>query len=481
MSTSDEAGLQGPQDGAAASAVKRGQISWAMFEFARNPYVLLITIYIFAPYFANEVVGDVARGQSLWARMNWIGAFFIAVLAPFLGAIADSLGHRKPWIMAFVALMVPACFLLWFAIPGSGLGIFWIAVLVVLCNVSMEFSSVFHNSMLPSIASDRRMAQLSGLGLALGNGGGLIILVVMLYGTALPGVVDWSFIPAEPWFGLDRAMHEPARLSGPVGAIWLLLFSVPLFLYTPDQKRTDVPMGAAVRASWASIKGTIDKLKLHKNIALYLLARMLYNDGKTAILVVGGVYASGVFGWGFLDMLIYGIVLTIFAVSGGFLGGWLDNRFGSRNAILISIGGTMLGMALALSITPTTILFFIPFDPATAAPVWDLPFFNTWPEVLYLGVVILVAIFITAAYANSRTMLARLAPKEMVTEFFGLYALSGTATAFVGTALVDLTTTIFNSPRIGFSSVFILLISGFILMFWVKDAGAPAKQVPKDE
>lgn len=171
-------------------------------------------------------------------------------------------------------------------------------------------------------------------------------------------------------------------------------------------------------------------------------------------------------------MLIYGIVLTIFAVGGGFLGGWLDNAFGSRNAILISIGGTMLGLLGALSMTPTTILFFIPYDPVTAPPLWSLPFFQTWPEVIYLCLVIIIAIFITAAYANSRTMLARLAPKEMMTEFFGLYALSGTATAFVGTALIDLTTTIFNSNRIGFASVFILLISGFTLMFWVKDGNA---------
>lgn len=249
MSVSEETGGEGSLAAGPIAHARRGQISWAFFEFARNPFVLLITIYIFAPYFANEVVGDPAKGQSLWARMNWIGAFFIAILAPFLGAIADSLGHRKPWIAGFVMLMVPASFLLWFAVPGGAMGVLSVAILIILCNVSMEFSSVFHNSMLASIADDRRMAQLSGLGLALGNGGGLIILVVMLYGTALPGVVDWSFIPAEPWFGLDRALHEPSRLSGPVCAIWLLLFSIPLFLYTPDQKRTDVAMADAVRAS----------------------------------------------------------------------------------------------------------------------------------------------------------------------------------------------------------------------------------------
>ena len=272
----------------------RGQISWAVFEWARNPYVILITIYIFAPYFANEVVGDLARGQSLWARMNWVGAFFIALLAPFLGAIADSMGRRKPWIAFFVAIMVPTCFLLWFAMPdGQGLSVLAIAVLIIICNVSFEFSAVFHNAMLPTIARDRRMAHLSGLGLALGNAGSLIILLCMLYMVALPGVVDWSFIADQPWFGLDPSAHEPSRTAGPVTAVWLLVFAVPLLLFTPDQPSTGMKMRDAIAGSWVRVRGTVAKLKNHKNVALYLLARMLYNDGKTAVLVVGGVYASG--------------------------------------------------------------------------------------------------------------------------------------------------------------------------------------------
>jgi UMF1 family MFS transporter len=463
------AGDEVREDISSARPLSWGQNAWAVFEWARNPYVILITIYIFAPYFANEVVGDAARGQSLWARMNWIGAFFIAILAPFLGAIADSMGRRKPWIALFVGIMVPTCFLLWFATPGgAGLSVLTISALIIICNVSFEFSAVFHNAMLPTIAPDRRMAQLSGLGLALGNAGSLIILLGMLYMVALPGVVDWSFIADKPWFGLDPVAHEPSRTAGPVTALWLLVFALPLFLLTSDQPSTGIKMREAVRGSWVQVRGTLMKLKHHRNVALYLLARMLYNDGKTAVLVVGGVYAAVTFSWGFLDMLIYGIVLTIFAIFGGVLGGWLDNTFGSQKAILISIGGTMLGLLGALSITPNEIFFFIPFDPNTTPPIWDLPFFRTWPEVLYLTLVILIAVFITAAYANSRTMLARIAPVETMGEFFGLYALSGTATAFMGTALVDGVTVLFDSARIGFASVFLLLGSGFILMFFVK-------------
>jgi UMF1 family MFS transporter len=468
-----------PADADALGARSRGQVAWALFEWARNPFYILIWIYIFAPYFSNEVVGDPVRGQIYWLRINWVGSFLIALVAPFLGIFADSVGHKKPWIGAFVLVAVPCLSGLWWAMPestGRGLPLLAIAGLLIVTNIVLEFSAVLHNAMLPSIASGKRLAELSGLGLALGNAGALLILVWMLYGLALPGLVDWSFIPDRPWFGLDPALNEPSRLSGPIVAVWLLVFSLPLFLRTPDQPSTGVRIIAAARSSIGQLLSTLRKLRDHRNVAVYLLARMLYNDGKTAVLVAGGVYAAGVFSWGFQTMLVYGIVLSVFAVFGGFLGGWLDIAFGSKRAIQISIGCTMLSLLLAVSMTPTEMFFVVPYDPAVRPPLWDVPLFQTLPELVYLLIVIFAAIFITAAYANSRTMLARIAPEKMMAEFFGLYALSGTATAFVGTLLVERTTDLFESQRIGFASILLLLGAGFVLMFRVRDGYADSPE-----
>ncbi|MFN3626955.1 MAG: MFS transporter, partial [Parvibaculum sp.] len=124
----------------------KGQWSWALFEWARNPYVILITIYIFSPYFSSTVVGDPVRGQAIWGNINGIAGFFIAALGPILGAIADTGGKRKPWIVFFIAIMVPAMYALWWAMPGeAGLSILSIAALIVLIAVAFEFSAVFHN------------------------------------------------------------------------------------------------------------------------------------------------------------------------------------------------------------------------------------------------------------------------------------------------------------------------------------------------
>lgn len=447
-----------------------GQFSWALFEWARNPYYILIVIYIFGPYFSTRVIGDPVRGQEIWGYINGFAGAVTASLAPFLGAIADKVGRRKPWIGCFLVMMFPAILLLWFATPGAEtFGIIAVAAALAIAGTGFAFSEVFHNAMLPSVVPYHRLGALSGLGLGLGNGGALIILVTMLYCFALPasGVFDWSWLPDEVMFGLDADQNEHDRISAPVTAVWLLLFSLPLFLFTPDQAGTGVSASQAVRDGLRDVWGTMVRLTYYRNVALYLAARMLFNDGKVAIMTFGMIYASGVFGWGGAERLLVGIFLTVFAVAGGIIGGWLDDLFGSRTAILVTIGGNTLALLAAVSITPTT-LFFIEFD-GLDQPVWDFAFFRTLPEIIYVLISVLFALFITSAYANSRTMLARIAPEKEMTKFFGLYALSGQVTTFIAPIMVAFMTGYFDSQRVGFGSIMILLGVGFVMMFFVKE------------
>lgn len=457
------------------AADAKGQFSWALFEWARDPYVIIVTIYIFAPYFSSTVVGDPVRGQAIWGHINGIAGFIIACFGPILGAIADTGGRRKPWLIAFVAIMVPAIFALWWALPGgAGLSIFQIALLFITISVAFSFSEVFHNSMLPTVAPHERIGFLSGLALALANAGALIILCFLLYAFMLPGHVDWSFIPEKALFGIDVSQHENSRISAPLTAIWLLVFTMPLLFFTPDVKpRGRIHKRKAVMDGIRRVFRTVRQIRHYRNVATYLVARMFFNDGQTAVLIFGGVYAAGVFHWNALTLTIYGIVLSIFAVGGGFFGGWLDDTFGSKRAILVSIGGTSIGIVLAVSMTPTSMFFFLPYDPASP-PIWDLPFFRTAPELAYLIVVLIVAVCITAAYANSRTMLARIAPVSKMSEFFGLYALSGTATAFLGPELVGFTTSYFQSQRIGFASILVLMLIGLAGMLLVREQRSDA-------
>ena len=449
-----------------------GQYSWAMFDFARNPYVLLVTIYIFAPYFTNVLVSDPVRGQAIWGNIQGYSGIAIACLAPFLGAIADAGGRRKPWIAFYALVMAAATAMLWFAkADGSGLSILKIGILIAATNVAYEFASVFYNALLPAIAPHNRVGFLSGLGLALGNLSSLFLLIFMLIAFVLPGLVPWGFLPAHPLFGIDQAAHEPERLTGPMCALCIIVFSLPLFLWTPNSSRAEAGWIDATISGVRSVARTIRSLDHYRNVAIYLLARLFFNDGMTALLIFSGVFAAGIFHWGALEMTAYGIVVSIFAVAGGFFGGWLDDTFGSKRAIFVSVGGTLVFGLLLITMGPDRIFWFIPYD-VHAAPVHSLPFFNTWPEIIYLGVTNLAAVCVSASYANARTMMARIAPVARITEFFGLFSLSGQSTSFLATLSVGWVTALSHSQRGGFSVILVFLGLGLVGMIWVKEERA---------
>ena len=449
-----------------------GYHSWALFEWARNPYVILITVYIFAPYFSTTVVGDPVQGQSLLGFANSLSGFLIALCAPFLGAIADKGGRRKPWIVVYVVVMVPAIFALWWALPaGGGLGIYPTLGLIILVAIAFEFSAVFHNAMLPSVAPVSKIGMVSGYALFYGNVASILLMVFVLYAFALPGNSEWTFIPEAPLFGLDQNTSEHERIVAPLSAVWLLVFTLPLLRFTPDHTVGALPTRVAVRQGLADVWQTLRRLRHYKNVALYLVARMIFNDGMVGVLIFSGVYAAGTFGWDSITMLIFGILTSISAAVGALIGGRLDDRLGSKRAVLLAVGGTGLLLASAVTIQPDSVLF-IAVDQHVV--LWPLPYFNTWPELAYFLNFQAFAMFITVAFASARTMMARLAPPSMMTQFFGLYALSGTATAFLAPFLVGVFTRAFESQRAGYASLIILLFVGFIMMLGVKEEQAQA-------
>ncbi len=463
----------------APAASTLGWTSWALFEWARNPYVILVTIYVFAPYFSTQVVGDPVRGQALLGDANKYAGLMIAILAPFAGAIADRSGRRKPWICCFILLMVPAMAALWFSVPGEGgIGVLPTLICIIVIAMCFEFGAVFHNSMLPHVAPATRIGFVSGLAISLGNVAGLLLMVSVLFLLALPGTVEWSWVPAEAWFGIDQERFEDARIVGPLTAAWLLLFALPLLLFTPDGAQ-GLGIRAAVREGLKEVRDTLRELPHYRNIATYLMARMIYNDGLVGILIFGGVYAAGIFGWGTVHMLLFGIFMSAAAAIGGYVGGWLDDRLGSKRAILLSVGGTSLLLCTGVSITPEEILFVFPYDAETATRLWQAPYFNTLPELLYFCNGLGFAMFVTSAFASSRTMMARISPPTMTTQFFGLYALSGTATAFLGPWMVGAMTAAFASQRVGYASLIILFVIGFIGMLFVREERATSHRDPR--
>lgn len=448
-----------------------GQYAWGMFEFARTPYIGLIFVFVFAPYFANTVVGDPVRGQEIWGLANTVAGVCIGLTAPLLGAVADRMGRRKPWLIAIVIAMTIGCFSLWFAMPGakSGLSITLIAVIAAMLTIAFEYSQVFHNAMLSAIAHRRDIGWLSGYGIAAGNMGNFLAMAVVLFCAALPasGVADLPFLPDAPLFGLDASSFQHSRIAGPVSGLWIAVFTAPLLLWTYDVPATGVRVGQAMKEGVGQLWITAKQARKLSNIGRYLVARMLYNDGQVAILAYSGIIAAGVFNWDLTALILFSILLSPFSIAGGFIGGWLDKAVGSKRAILFSVLLSCLFMIGAASMTPGHVYFV--FNVESAEPLWSFPYFGTLPELLFILNYMALAVTVTIVFCASRAMMVKLSPPEMMSQFFGLYALSGTATAFLGHGLVTAVTAASHNQQAGFSSIILLLLAGAALLARVRE------------
>ena len=326
-------------------------------------------------------------------------------------------------------------------------------------SAASEFAHVFNNAMLPSLVDDQRLGRLSGIGWAMGYVGGLVALVAVLLALVLP---------AEPMFGLDPAAHEPERMVGPIAAAWLAVFLVPFFLWTPDLPRSHVPLGRAAREGLRRLAETGRQGRRLGNIVRFLLARMLYHDGLTALTAFGGIYGAGVFGWGTTTLGLFAILLTVAAVPGTFAGGFLADRLGAKRSVVLAIGGLIVGAAGVLSVGPDRVLFVIEVLPP---PPDGGPFAGT-AEKVFLAFGLLIGFCVGPAQAASRTLMARIAPPGMMTEFFGLYAFSGKATAFAAPLLISLVTSLADDQRTGLAVVLVLLGAGLALFLTVREERA---------
>ena len=412
---------------------KKGLFAWCVYDWANSAFPTVITSFVFAAYFAEGVAADAIAGTSQWGYALSLSGVAIAVAAPVLGAVADRTGRRKPWIALFTMLAAGASLLLWQVRPDPAFAVTAL-VLVALANFAFEMGMVFYNAMLPDLSPPARIGRWSGWGWGLGYAGGLVCLALVLVG----------FVQAEtPWFGLDKAAAEHLRATGPFVAVWMVLFALPLFALTQDNPATPAPFAANVRAGIRTLVATFRELPRYRDAAWFLLARMIYTDGLNTLFAFGGIYAAGTFGMGFEELIVFGIAMNITAGLGASAFAWADDRLGAKWTIrvalicLVVLGGAVL-------VVETKTLFWI----------FGVP----------------LGLFVGPAQSASRSMMARLAPADMRTEFFGLYALSGKATAFLGPALLALVTDMFQSQRAGMATIVGFFVVGLALLVRVPDA-----------
>lgn len=439
---------------------------WYFFDWASQPYHTLLVTFVFGPYFASvaaayflgqgleETAAD-AQAQTLWSWCLAIAGLIIAFGAPVMGAMADTAGRRLPWILCFSALYVVGAAGLWITQP-DGSNMVLALCLFGIGFIGAEYALIFVNSQLPSIGTADQVGQVSGSGFAFGYVGGLTALAIMLiFFQAMEG--GKTIVGLDPAFGLDPAAQEDKRIVGPFTALWFVLFMVPYFLWVREPARPGA--GQTMRRGLQLLARSIARLPTRRSLMAYLGSSMFYRDALNGLYGFGGTYATLVLDWSIVTVGVFGIVSAVAAAGFSWAGGLADRRFGPKPVIILSIWG-LIAVCVTVVCMDRSQIFGLPLMPGSSVP-----------DTVFFGCGILIGGLGGTLQAASRSMMVRHSDPATPTESFGLYGMSGRATAFLAPALIGLVTSLSGSARIGVSPLIVLFVIGLVLLRYVKAEG----------
>ena len=401
--------------------------NFALYDFANSAFTTIIITFIFATYFAKQIAPNPILGQSYWGWAIGITGLLVALIGPLIGSFADKKNCTEFFIKLFTIICIILTSFLWFSKPSEKY-LLYTLIIVALANFFYELSLIFYNSILKRISNSNNLGKSSGFSFALGYIGGILILIV-----CIKIFIDNEVLP----FGLSKENSENIRATSIVVALWYLIFSIP-FLFSLKKKIKN-----KIERSSNNIK-KIKNLFWDKglnNLGKFLLARMLYADGLNAIIIMGGIFAVGVFNLEIKDLLVLSVLMNITAFIGAIIGGYANDKFSSKSVIIFSLLGLIFSSAIILFIK--TKIFFLIFASING-------------------------FFIGPIQSASRVFITKSIDENNQASGFGLFALSGKLTSFIGPLLVSTLTYISNSQRIGFSAAIILLLIGLLILLKVK-------------
>lgn len=416
--------------------------SWALYDFANSPFSTTVTTVIFNVYFASVVAaagvtvgGYSIPGPSLWAYLVAASSLTMGLLSPFLGAVADCSGAKKRFLFAFTALGALATALLYFARPGTAASA---SAAFFAANLAFAGAFSFYSAFLPELADKDHMGRVSGFGWALGYIGGgacLALNLLMLQKPALFG------IPAED--------HLPIRLGFLVVGAWWLVFSLPLFLWLKERARPtgEAGWGLLRHATERTFK-TLREVRRYPELAKFLIAYLLYNDGIETVIVMASIFAAEEIGMGQGEIIQCFLVLQGVAFLGSLLFGRLADAVGNRKAVFLTLllWGGVLAWALGMR---------------TATEFW-------WAGVL-------IGLILGGSQSASRSLFAVMTPKENAAEFFGFFSLSGKMVATLGPLSFGLMRQWLGSVRYAVVSLVLFFAAGAAILAWVDEKKGEAE------
>ena len=401
--------------------------NFALYDFANSAFTTIIITFIFSTYFAKQIAPNPVLGQSYWGWTIGITGVVVALIGPLLGTIADKKNYTEFFIKIFTIICISLTCLLWFSKPSEKYLIYTLFI-VGLANIFYELSLIFYNSTLKKISESNNLGKSSGFSFALGYIGGIIVLII-----CITIFIDNDSLP----FGLSKENSENVRATSILVAFWYLIFSMPFLFNLKKTNKNEIEKKINYTKNFKELiwdKGL-------NNIGKFLLARMLYADGLNAIIIMGGIFAVGVFSLEIKDLLVLSVLMNITAFIGAIVGGYANDRFSSKSVIIFSLIGLIISSSIILFLKSKVIfLFFASIN----------------------------GFFIGPVQSASRVFMTKSIDENNQASGFGLFALSGKLTSFIGPLLVSTITYISNSQKIGFSSAIALLFIGLLVLLKVK-------------
>lgn len=403
--------------------------AYCLYDWANSPFATVIITFIFSAYFERAIVGDAEKASILWGWSISISAFLIACLSPFIGRHIDNNLSYKFWLSTFTIIAAIGASLFWFAYPVPQ-SIIFVCILVVISNIAFELGSMVYNSLLPTFSIKKKIGSLSGKAWASGYAGGITCLIIILFG----------FIQTDnPLFGIEKDMSANIRIAGPIVAIWFICFSLPLILKTNNINNKKKKNNENL---FIEVIKNIKSLFTQSNKGRFLLARMIYTDGLNTLFAFGGLYAAGTFHMSFSEIIVFGILINITAGLGALFFSFIEDRIGAKYVINISL------------------IFLIIFGFSTLI-------INSKELFLLFGSAL--GFFIGSIQSSSRSFMSRYIVNGNNAETYGIYAVSGKCTAFLGPALLALIVSIFDSQRAGMASIILFFLLGLYLLQKVEE------------
>jgi UMF1 family MFS transporter len=451
-----------------AQATKKHIWGWMAFDWASQPFYTVGLTFVFGPYFAVvaaeyfmssgvESGAAKAQAQSLWSSGQTVSGLIIAFTAPFLGAFADNSGRKIPWIAFFSVMFVVAISMIWMLTP-EGAALYLVLILFFIAFIAAESALNFVNAILPSLGNKDEVGRISGSGAAFGYWGGVVSLAIMLLVFVEQDNGRTIFVGLEPPFGLNPNEKEGTRFVGPFIAIWFAVFMIPFFMWVRDDPTTG-GKSTNLRAVAGDLRGTMKSVAQRKSLLNFLVGSMFYRDALNALYAFGGVYAALVLDWGITAIGVFGVVAAIAAAITTWIAGLADARFGPKPVIRVAVWLLIL-VSITIVGTSREQIFWI-----------TLPIASTLPDTVFYVCGAIIGGAGGAVYTASRSMMVRHTHPDRPAEAFGLFALSGKATAFLAPAGITLFTWWTGNTQLGFLPVIILFLMGLFLLKWVKPQG----------